>query len=109
MIASVAPDASYIEIDEKFRETTPQWVGVHQLSNEQKHDIFRLIGEWAVAKRLDLETIYRDERDRSQNYRANVATSGSNGLHRLIEAQEPDLRKRIQIPGDIALALMGLE
>ena len=108
-ISSVAPDDSYVEIDEQFRESITQGVSVHKLSKEDKQDIYRRISQWAEAKSINLETLYHAERGHSQNYKANQGMSHYNALQRLIEAQEPELRKRIQIPGDIALALMRLE
>ena len=39
----------------------------------------------------------------------NQGIMATNALQRLIEAQDIELKKRIQIPGDIALVLMRIE
>ena len=109
VIGSGAPDHSYVEIDEQFRRSIPEGTSVHGLSSEVKQEIYRRISEWAATKSVDLETIYVVERGRLPSPGTSRGIPISNALQRLIEAQEPDLRKRIQVPGDIALALMRLE
>ena len=108
-IGSVAPDDSYVEIGEQFRQSVPEGTSVHGLSSGVKQEVYRHIDDWAAAQDINLETIYVDERERSPSSGSNRGIPTSNALQRLIEAQEAELRKRIQIPGDIALALMRLE
>ena len=108
-IGSAAPDDSYVEIGEQFRQSVPEGTSVHGLPSEVKQEVYRRIDEWAAAQDINLETIYVGERGRSPSSGTNREIPISNALQRLIEAQEAELRKRIQIPGDIALALMRLE
>ena len=108
-IGSAAPDDSYVEIGEQFRQSVPEGTSVHALSSGVKQEVYRRIDEWAAAQNINLETIYVGERERSPSSGTNRGIPISNALQRLIEAQDAELRKRIQIPSDIALALMRLE
>ena len=108
-VGSLAPNDSYVEIDEQFRQSIPEGTSVHELSSEVKQEIYHRISEWAAAQNINLETMYVGERGRLQSSGSNRMIPISNALQRLIAAQEPELRKRIQVPGDIVLALMSLE
>ena len=109
VVSSVAPDNSYIEIGENFRKALPPRVSIHELSNGVKQDIFRRIDEWTAGHNVNLESIYVEASGRSPILGIKNRIPISNALQRLIEAQEPELRQRIQIPGDIALVLMHVE
>ena len=108
-IESLAPDSSYIEIADNFRLLVPEGMSIHELPNEFKQDIYRRISEWAAINSVNLEAIYVKEKGRTSISDINRRILISNALQRLIEAQEPELRKRVHIPGDIALLLMGIE
>ena len=109
VIASAAPDDSYVEIGDEFRQSVPGGTPVHAIPSGVRQEIYHRIDEWAAAQNINLETIYMGERGRSPSSSANRGIPVSNALQRLIEAQEAGLRKSIRIPGDIALALMRLE
>ena len=103
-----APDDTYIEIDEEFRSTSLVAMSVHNLSPDEKQEIYRRIIQWASAKGVDLRTFYHETRVESVRNTSKPGALAANALQRLVEAQEPELRKRIQIPGDVAIALMRL-
>lgn len=109
VIATAAPDDSYVEIGEEFRQSVPGGTPVHAIPIGVRQEIYHRIDEWAAAQNINLKTIYMGERGRSPSSSANRGIPVSNALQRLIEAQEAGLRKSIRIPGDIALALMRLE
>lgn len=109
VIGSIAPDNSFVEIGANFRKPLPEGISLHELSAEVKQDIYRRISEWAAFQDFDLEAIYLNEKGRTTSQKDTRADRSSNALRRLIEAQEPEIRKKISVPGDIALALMALE
>lgn len=108
VIASVAPDDFFVEIGETFRQHPPAGTSVHALPIEFRQDIYRRISEWAAIQNVNLEAIYVDEGRRTSIPRIDSRITISNALQRLIEAQEPEIRKRMYVPGDIALALMQI-
>ena len=109
VIGSMAPDDSYVEIGENFRQPLPERASVYDLSIEVRQDIYRRISEWAGFQNINLEAIYVNERGSTPTVDNNRRIKMPNALQRLIEAQEPELRKKIQVPGDIALVLMRIE
>ena len=109
VVALVPPDESFIEVDERFRQPLPVGMSIREISGDAKQEAYRRILEWAATKEIDLKTIYVRGEGRVPNGGTRRAPSISNALQRLIEAQEPGIRKRIQVPGDIALALMRME
>lgn len=97
-----------LKIDEQFRRQIPKERSIHDLPAGVKQNIYRRISEWAVARNVDLESIYLDRRRRPPGSRVGHRMLATNALQRLIEAQEPEIR-RIQVPGDIVLIPMYLE
>ena len=108
-IAPMPPDDSFVEVDEQFRQSPPVGTSIREISSDARQETYRRIGEWAATKAIDLENIYVHREARLPSSSTRHALSMSNALQRLIEAQEPEIRKRIQVPGDIALALMRME
>ena len=109
VIGSTAPDDSYVEIGENFLQPLLEGASVHELSTEVRQDIYRRISEWVAIQNVNLENIYVNERGSAPTLETNRRIKVANALQRLIEAQEPELRKKIQVPGDIALVLMRIE
>ena len=108
-IAEVPPDESFIEVDERFRQSLSVGMSLREISSDAKQETYRRIVEWAAAKAINLETISVRGEGRAPSAGTRRSLSISNALQRLIEAQEPGMRKRLQVPGDIALALMRME
>ena len=81
-IGPAAPDDSYVEVDEQFRQSIPTGMYVHALSNEVKQEIYRCIGEWVEAKGIDLETIYVYEKGTTSSSSINRRMPVSNALLR---------------------------
>lgn len=109
VIAPVAPDSSFVEIGEQLRQSPPIGASVHTLSNEAKQEIYRRIAKWVESEGIDLEAIYVYERGSSHTSSNTRKQQVANALQRLLEAQDPELRRKIQVPGDIALTLMRME
>ena len=103
-----APDNTYVLIDEDFRPSNLEGSYFQDLSAEDNRTIHECIEKWAKAKGIDLRTIYFDTRPGSFRRESMVSATSSNALQRLVEAQELELRRKITIPGDIAVALMHL-
>ena len=108
VVSSTAPSNSYVLIDEDFLPSDLEGLLFQNLSAENKRTIHERIEEWARAKDIDLRTIYFDTRSGSFGRESMVSATYSNALQRLVEAQTPELRRKITIPGDIAVALMHL-
>ena len=103
-----APEDGYIEIGEKFRLTSFAGKSVYELSPSDKRSIFQQIEKWAEEKSLDLRDFYYDSGSRSIVREKVLVETGDNALQRLLNAQNHELRRRLQIPGDIADVLMRL-
>lgn len=101
-------DDDYIEIEDRFRPAHIVGQSVHKLSPQEKQTIYEHIDRWAVDKSLDLRKIYYDRGARAREFRGDSDDPNGNALVRLINAQEPDLREHIRIPGDIAITLMQI-
>ncbi len=102
------PDDNYVEINDSFRPTPLAGKSVHALSLSDKQTIYSCIEKWADTNAVDLTSLYYDRSSqRSQQERGHGETA-HNALQRLINAQEPELKGRIRIPGDIASTLMRL-
>ena len=108
VVSPTAPDNPYVLIDENFRPSNLAGSFFQNLSAEDKRTIYASIEGWAAAKNIDLLTLYFDTRSGSFGREPMASTTSSNALHRLVEAQVPELRRKITIPGDIAVALMHL-
>ena len=108
VVSSTAPDDTYILIDEEFRPSHLEGLFFQNLSAEDKRTIYDRIELWAKAKNIDLHGIYFGAKSRSSGPESLPSGSSSNALERLVEAQAPELRRGILIPGDIAVALMQL-
>lgn len=107
-VGSTAPDDTYVLIDEDFRPPHLEGLFFQDLSDEGKYEIHGSIEKWARAKNIDLRTIYFDAISGLFGRESAPSATSSNALQRLVEAQAPELRRRITIPGDIAVALMRL-
>ena len=103
-----APHSNYIEIEEQFRPSMLAGKSVHDLSYVEKRSIYKLIEEWATAKSVDLRDLYYDRGVKQAKPREGTGSLADNALQRLINAQEPELRERFRIPGDIASTLLQL-
>ena len=101
-------DDNYIEIEERFRPQSLSGRSAHALSYSDKQTIYDHIRKWADEKSIDLRSIYYDLGAKSTATTATIGEVASNALQRLIDAQEPELRGRILIPGDIANTLMRM-
>ena len=100
------PDDNYVEIEDQFRPTNLAGTAVREISLEAKRTIYQHIERWAEAHSIDLRTMYFDLGTNLGGQYSRKADD--NALQRLIDAQEPEMRNRIRIPGDIASTLMGL-
>ena len=103
-----APDDQYIEIEDRFRPQSLAGKPVGELSSGDRREIYERITKWAEEKELDLRTLYYDTRPRNFSTSPVSDQLAGNALQRLIDAQEPELRSRLRIPGDIAGTLMRL-
>ena len=104
-----APGEDYVEIDDQFRPESLAGRSVHQLSSNDKQAIYESIEKWAAEKGVDLRGLYIDPILRPDERQMTHSAGVGNALQRLIDAQEPELRSRIRIPGDIASTLMGFQ
>lgn len=102
------PAGNYVEIDEKFRPSTLAGRSVRELSENDRQTIFENIGHWAEANSVDLRNLYFDRKSLSARQSGTISPNVGNALQRLVEAQEQDMKRRIRIPGDIAVKLMEL-
>ena len=102
------PAGNYVEIDERFRPSALAGRSVHELSENDRQTIFESIGNWAEANSVDLRNLYFDRTSLSVGQPGTTSPNLGNALQRLIEAQEQDVKRRIRIPGDIAIKLMEL-
>ena len=100
-------DDNYVAIDDRFRPSQLAGRSVHGISDSDKELVYRYIEEWAEAKSVDLRQLYYDRAVLPGVARAQ-STTRRNALQRLIDAQDPDLKGRIKIPGDIASVLMDV-
>ncbi len=100
-------DNNYVAIDDKFRPPKLAGKSVHGLSDSDKGLLYKCIEEWAEANSVDLRQLYYDRAALPAVARAQSGTR-RNALQRLIDAQDPDLKGRIKIPGDIASVLMDV-
>ena len=105
---SSAPDDTYIAIDEVYRPSLLQGSLVQNHSAEDKREVYQHIEKWANDKGIDLESIRYNTKSVSFRPINKPDPSATNALQRLVEAQDADLRNKILIPGDIAVALMRL-
>ena len=103
-----APSGDYIEIDDQYRPASLAGRSVYQLSHSDKQMIYESIEEWAAENAINLRDLYFDPFSRSAKHETAHVAGKENALQRLIDAQDPELRRRIKIPGDIASTLMGL-
>ena len=103
-----APDDSYVEIDERFRLKPFQGESVHALSSTDKQELYHQIEKWANDKPLDLRDFYYVSSMKPTTRSKQPVELEDNALKRLLNAQEPELRRRLRIPGDIADTLMRL-
>ena len=98
VIAKEQPDPSFVEIEEKYRLS-----GVHvtkgvPLEDDEEQRLQSSIDRWIHANRL--EGAFRGRRE---------SRSRETALHRLVQAQRPELQKSLVIPADIALLLSQTE
>ena len=102
------PDDSYVAIDDSFRPTSLAGKSVHALSLSDKQTIHASIEKWADTNAVDLRSLYYDRSPQKDQQARGRGEAAHNALQRLINAQEPELKGRIRIPGDIASTLMRL-
>ena len=102
-------DDNYIEIEDQFRPLPLAGKSVHELSHGDKQTIYEYIENWAAQKGIDLRDLYYDRGAESTRQTEGFTDAKANALQRLINAQEPELKTRIRIPGDIASILMRLQ
>ena len=100
-----APDDNYMAIDDDFRPSSLAGRSVHGLSDIEKKTVFEHIDEWAKRNSIDLRQLYYEHGGRPYQPREPSGIRG-NALQRLIDAQDPELKGRIKIPGDVASVLM---
>ena len=103
------PDDNYIEIEDQFRPLPLAGKSVHELSHGDKQTIYEYIEKWAAQKGIDLRDLYYNRGAESTRKTEGSTDAKANALLRLINAQEPELKARIRIPGDIASILMRLQ
>ena len=103
-----APGSDYVEIAEQFRPLSLAGKSVHDLSYIEKQMIYEQIDKWADANSIDQRVLYYNSGKKAAVLTRQMGGAEENALQRLIDAQEPELRGRIRIPGDIASALMRL-
>ena len=103
-----SPAGNYVEIDEQFRPRSLAGKSVHQLSPSEKQTIYSCIDAWAAMKSINVRNFYHDRRVGSAGQAGAVSGGMNNALQRLIDAQEPGMKARIRIPGDIVSTLMRL-
>ena len=102
------PDNHYVEIDDSFRPPSVAGKTVQDISYSDRHLIYEHIKKWAEAKAIDLQTLYYDTSQKAITASGSVEQTETNALQRLVNAQEPEIRSRIRIPGDIASSLSRL-
>ena len=102
------PDDNYAEIGDNFRPTSLAGKSVHDLSFSDKQTIHTCIEKWADTNDIDLRSLYYDRSPQQSRQETGHREVSHNALQRLINAQEPELKGRIRIPGDIASTLMRL-
>ena len=103
-----APDDEYADINEQFRPSSVAGKSVHYLSDNDKQTIYSNIKSWADHNSIDLRDIYYDRGLHLSGNAREHRDPKDNALQRLVDAQDPDLKQRIRIPGDIASTLMRL-
>ena len=103
-----APDGNYVEIEENFRPSSLAGKPAHDLSHGDKQTVYQHIEKWADANSLDLRGLYYDSGIKPTKSSMHPSQLEDNALQRLVDAQEPELKERIRIPGDIASTLMRL-
>ena len=81
---------------------------VHELSPQEKRTIYEHIEKWADNNSIDLRQFYYDLGPKFARPPEELAQTEGNALLRLINAQEPEIRPQIRIPGDIASTLIQL-
>ena len=107
-IHSQAPDDRYVVIDEEFRPNALAGKSSYDLSPGEKQEIYSYIDRWANENEIDLHHLYFDRGTEVSTVTSWNRTNTRNALRRLIDAQEPGMKWRIKIPGDIASKLMDL-
>lgn len=105
---SSAPDDTYIAIEDMYRPSGLRGSLVQNHSAEDKREVYQHIEKWANVKDIDLASIRYNTGSASFRPTNKLNPSATNALQRLVEAQDADLRNKILIPGDIAVALMRL-
>lgn len=102
------PDDNYVEIDDSFRPAPLAGKSVHTLTPTEKQTIHACIERWANTNAVDLRNLYYDRSPQKNQQERGQGETTHNALQRLINAQEPELKRRLRIPGDIASTLMRL-
>ena len=95
------PGDSYTSIGDEYRPSEFAGRSANSLTDGERQIIFGYIEKWADANSIDMESLYYDTGRRFTHKQRQL-----NALERLIDAQEPEFRPRMKIPGDVALILM---
>ena len=103
-----APDDNYVLIDQEFRPPELAGKSLQILSSTETQEVYAQIVRWASANGIDLRRLYFNYATASPKGPNGSNTKTHNALQRLIDAQEPALKSRINIPGDIASKLMEI-
>jgi hypothetical protein len=107
-LLSEHPNSAYVEIGQEFLLPSLWGKDANSLSEEERLEINKKIGDWARAKSINLQSLYVKQGDRNAVPMMQKNLSSENALQRLIAAQDSELRGRIRIPLDLADALMRI-
>ena len=108
-----APDYNYVKIEERFLPSSFAGKLAQEISASDRGEILEYVQKWADENSIDLRSLYYDRG--MQSVKGTISRTVSttrqeiNALQRLVDAQEPELRRRIRIPGDIASTLMQMD
>ena len=101
------PGDDYVAIDDEFRPNELAGKSVHGLTVSDRELVYQHIDEWSMRNSIDLRQLYHDHSTLPAGTR-DLSDASRNALRRLIDAQDPELKGRIKIPGDIASILMDI-
>lgn len=99
------PGDSCVEITQDDQPLDYRSISGKELSDSQKLTILPFIKKWAKANNIELQNIVIEPR---KSRHSNIGVDEDNALFRLLNAQDEDIRNRINIPADIAMTLMKL-
>lgn len=100
-IDDTAPSKSFVEIEEHYR--LPHLENRYEKNPEADEQLRETIKKWAEHSNVDNKALYFTHAVPQTDATAN------NMLYRLLEAQSPEVRKNMRIPGDIAHTLASMK